>query len=264
MVLEHEPPTEPFIPPAPAPVPPPPPPPTPPVVVGGGPFSQTRYRFTTGLRAGEVAPVRGDDGQVLLSYRSFASAIGVVATLVSGIVMLAGLAAVLFLIAEGAPARAAVALVLTLIFAVCIAMLVPRINVTLYDENHPALTLSQRAVFPIATYIISAPNGTTLAEVRRTFLSRIGRNRWTISQEGRLLGEAVEESWGRAVVRKVLGKFSRTFETNLRLEHGGLPAGQILRRPDAQGTVDVLELTNDALDRRVAVAVAMLVLGREP
>jgi hypothetical protein len=236
----------------------------PPAAVGGGPFAQTRYRFTTGLRAGEIAPIRGENGQVLLSYRSFASAIGIVATLVSGIVMLAGLAAVLFLIAEKAPARGMVALVLTLVFALFIAMLVPRINVTLYDENHPALTLSQRAVFPVATFVVAAPNGTTLAEVRRTFFSRFGRNRWTISQNGRHLGEAVEESWGRAVLRKMLGKFSRRFETNLRIDHGGLEAGRILRRPDSDGTVDVLELTNDALDRRVAVAVAVLVLGREP
>jgi hypothetical protein len=229
-----------------------------------GPFAQTRYRFTTGLHAGEVANIRGDRGEVLLSYRSFASVVGIVAALVSGIVTLAGLAAVLFLIAEHSPARALAALLLTVIFAFFIALLVPRINVTLYDEHHPALTLSQRSTFPTASYIVATPNGTTLAELRKTAFSRLGRHRWTIVQEGRLVAEAREESWPAALRRKLLGKFNRRFETNLRLESGGLPIGQILRRPDAQGSVDVLELTNDALDRRIAVALATLILGREP
>jgi hypothetical protein len=216
------------------------------------------------LRAGEVAAIRSDDGRVLLSYRSFVSVVGIVATLVSAIVTLAGVAAVLFLIAEESPIRAIVALALTAIFAFFIALLVPRVNVTLYDENHPALTLSQRSIFPTPTYIVAAPNGTILAELRKTFFSRFGRTRWTIWHEGRLLGQAVEESWGSAMLRKILGKFSRRFETNLRIEHGGLEAARILRRPAADGAVDILELTNDALDRRVAVAVAALILGREP
>ena len=64
--------------------------------------------------------------------------------------------------------------------------------------------------------------------------------------------------------RKVLGKFNRRYETNFLIESGGIDIGRIIRRPDAHGDVDVLELTNDALDRRVAVALATLVLGREP
>ncbi|HYI07899.1 MAG TPA: hypothetical protein VEK57_02405 [Thermoanaerobaculia bacterium] len=272
----HEPPTEPLPPslqtrpaptPAPAPAPeaaPPPPPPPPPVPKIAGPFAQTRFRFTTGLRAGEVASIRDDGGQVLLSYRSFASVVGIVAALVSGIVTVAGLAAVLFLVAEQAPLRAAAALVLTIIFAMSIAFLVPRVNVTLYDEHHPALTLSQQSVFPTTAYVVATPNGATIAELRKTFLSRIGRNRWTITQDGRPIGDATEESLGRALVRKILGKFSRRFETNIHIAHGGLPVGQIVRRPDEEKRVDVLEVTNDALDRRVAVALATLILGREP
>jgi hypothetical protein len=229
-----------------------------------GPFAETRYRFITGLRSGEVANIRGEDGRVLLSYRSFASVIGIVAALVSGIVTLAGLAAVLFLIKEGFAARAIVALILTVTFAFLIALLVPRVNVTLYDEHHPALTLSQRSQHPGVTYVVAAPNGTTLAELRKAPFSRLGRHRWSIVQEGRLLAEAVEESWGRAMLRKLLGKFSRKFETNFRIEYGGLEAGRIVRRPDAEGAVDVLELTSDALDRRIAVALATVILGREP
>jgi len=230
----------------------------------GGPFSATRYRFTTGLRSGEVANIRGEDGQVLLSYRSFASVVGTVAALVSAIIALAGLAAVLFLMQEELPGRAFVVLALTLTFSLVIALLVPRIDVTLYDEHHPALTLTQLSTFPSVSYSVSAPNGTTLAELRRAPFSRLGRHRWSVMQEGRQLAEASEESWSRAMVRKALGKFDRRFETNVRIEYGGIEAGKIIRRPDAQGAVDVLDLTTDALDRRIAVALATVILGREP
>ena len=160
--------------------------------------------------------------------------------------------------------RGAAAIVLTLIFAFVISLLVPRTNVTLFDDGTPALTISQRSVFPSASYVVAAPNGTILAVLRKSPFSRLGRNRWSITQEGRYIGQALEESFGRALVRKVLGKFSRRFETNVRIDHGGIPAGRIIRRAEPNATIDTLELTGDALDRRVAVALATVVLGREP
>ncbi len=222
-------------------------------------FASTQYRFATGLRAGETAHVRGANDEVLLTYRSFATIVGVVAAFLAGIVAAAGAAGVVLLAYQGAPLRAAIALVLTVAFAILIAMLVPRTNVTLYEENRPALTISQRAVFPSATYIVAAPNGASLAELRKSFLSRLGRNRWTITHEGRYLGEAREESFSGAILRKLFGKFSRRFETNVPIIYGGMEVGRIVRRP-----TDVLELASDALDRRVAVALAVMVLGREP
>ncbi len=216
------------------------------------------------MRAGEIAAIRGDHDQVLLSYRSFASVTGIIAALVSAIVFLAGVAAVLFLIEEGEPLRAGAALLLTLLFAFCIALLVPRVHVTLYDDGQPALTVSQRSAFPAARYLVSTPNGATLGELRKSFFARLGRNRWTIAQDGRLIGEAAEPSFSGALVRKFAGKFNRRFEENLRITYGGLDAGTIVRRPDAQGHADLLEITSDALDRRIAVALATLVLGGEP
>ena len=194
---------------------------------------------------------------MLLTYRAFASVAGIVAALVSGIVALAGIAATVFLIAEGEPLRALAALVLTLAFAFLIALLVPRTNVTLYDDGQPALTISQKNVFPTSCFVVATPNGATLGEVRKSIFSRLGRNRWTIVHEGRYVASASEESFGRALIRKLLGKFSRGFESNVVIEH----AGTIHRRPPRP---DVLEITSDALDRRVLVALATLVLGREP
>lgn len=197
---------------------------------------------------------------MLLTYRSFASVVGIVAALVCGIVLIAGTAAAMFLVAEGAPVRAVLALVLTVVFAGVIALLVPRTNVTLYDDGTPALTIAQRSVFPSASYVVATPNGTTLARLRKSAFSRLGRNRWTITQDDRFVGDAREESFGGALLRKLLGKFNRKFETDIVLEHGGLAAGTITRRVQPE----TLTLTSDALDRRVAVALATLILGREP
>lgn len=206
-----------------------------------------------------MATIRDANDHVLLTYRSFATVAGIVAALVSGIVAVAGFAATLFLLAEGEPIRAIAALILTIAFAFLIALLVPRVNVTLYDDGQPALTISQKAVFPAACYAVATPNGATLAELRKSVFSRLGRNHWSIVHEGRYAGGAAEESFSRALVRKLLGKFSRRFESNVILDHGGA----IIRRPNSN-RVDVLELTSDAVDRRVAVALATLVLGREP
>lgn len=224
-------------------------------------FSRTRYRFTTGLRAGELARVRDDEGHVLFSYRSFASAAGVVAGLVSAIVLFAGIAATLLLVAEGAPLRALLAAGLTIVFTFLIGMLVPRAKVTLFEEDQPALTITQRQVFPSESYVVSAPNGAELALLRRGPFGRMGRNRWTITSGGQPVGHAVEESFGRALVRKVLGKFDRRFDVNVKLEYSGLDAGTIYRRG---ADSDVLELINDIADRRICVALATVILGREP
>ncbi|HVG22734.1 MAG TPA: hypothetical protein VND45_01160 [Thermoanaerobaculia bacterium] len=224
-----------------------------------GAFAHTAFHFTTGIRAGEVAQVRGAGGEVLLTYRSFASIVGVIAALVAAIVAVAGVAAMMLLLNEEAPVRAFLALVLTLAFSVVIAMLAPRTNVTLYEEQQPALAIAQRAHFPAARYAVTAPNGAEIAELRKSFLSRLGRNRWSIYQGGRYVGEAHEHSFGGAMLRKLFGKFSRSFETDVEITTGGIVAGRILRRRG-----DLLEVTSDAVDRRVLVALATLVLGREP
>jgi hypothetical protein len=78
------------------------------------------------------------------------------------------------------------------------------------------------------------------------------------------VGSAVEDSFGGALVRKVLGKFSRRFETDMIVRNGDLDTARIIRRPEANGQYDLLELTGSLLDPRVVVALATLVLGREP
>jgi hypothetical protein len=223
----------------------------------------------SGIPGGQTANVRDDAGTVVLSYRSFASVVGIIAALVAGVVAVAGAAGVLFLLMEKRPFPAAIALVLSGIFAVVIILLVPRIDVTIYEGVDPAMTISQQSTvsFPVATYLVTTIDGKQLARLRKSFFSRFGRNRWTILSPNPHgpRGEAIEESLAQALTRKIAGKFSPRYESNVRIRYAGSEAGWIIRRPNETGAVDVLDLAPDApLDRRVAVALAVLVLGSEP
>ena len=221
------------------------------------------------MRWGETVNVRNGDGQVVLTYRSFASVVSIVAALVAGIVIVAGVAAALFLIAEKRPGAAGASIILSLGFSAIIAALVPRTRVTLYDGNKPALLIAQvsKAALPQTTYAVSTPEGETIALLKRTILSRLGRNKWSIDSPADQGGSALamEESFWRAIVRKVAGKFDRTSEANIRIFHQGVASGVIVRRPDPTGDHDYLDLTSSGtLDHRVAVALATLVFGAEP
>jgi hypothetical protein len=208
---------------------------------------------------------------VLLTYTSFASAIGIVAALMAGIVAVAGIAGALFLAAEGRPLPAIAAVMLAIFFALFIAMLVPPTNVRIVEGDVGALVIAQqsRFAFPRVAYTVLTPEGETLAVIRRSIFSRLGTNRWTIVTPNgdRQLADAAEESLGRAVMRKFLGKFNRKFESNVRVRAGDETAGWIIRRPETNGEFDVLDLSADSgrlLDRRIAVALATLILGSEP
>lgn len=183
--------------------------------------------------------------------------------------IVAGVAAMLFLIAEHRGAAAFVSLLLAFGFSGFIAALVPRTRVTLYNGETPALFIMQqsRAAFPRTTYAVRTSEGTTIAMLRRSMLSRLARNSWTIDAppDQRGSGYAIEESLRRAIVRKFIGKFDRKREANMQIFHQGVSSGLIVRRPDESGEADYLDLAaNGTLDRRVAVALATLVFGAEP
>ena len=217
-----------------------------------------------------MATIGGREGEeVRLTYRSFATVVGVVALFVAAVVLLAGAAATLFLVAESRPGAAAAAAVLSLVFSGVIAGMVPPIRVTLFDGQKPALTIEQqsRFTFPFATFAVTGPDGEAIANVRSGVLSRLGRSRWRFAAppNGPRNGYAVEESLANAITRKMLGKFDRKFQSDLLIMYEGAVAGQIVRRPDVAGQFDYLELASSTeLDRRVAVAVAVLVFGSEP
>ena len=232
-------------------------------------FSSTRYRFDGGVRAGETATIRDVKNEVVLSYRGFATIVNIVAALMAGLVIIAGFAATLFLITQHQGGRAIAALALSIVFSLLIAALVPPTRVTLYEGAIPVLHIIQtsRATFPSMRFAVQTSDFTTIAHLRRSMLARLARNSWSIDApaDQRGSGFAVEESFWRALVRKFLGKFSRTREANIRIYHQGIASGLIVRRTDAAGETDYLDVpANGTLDRRVAVALATLVFGSEP
>jgi hypothetical protein len=213
--------------------------------------------------------VRDDSGAPVLQYRSFASVTSVVAAVMATIVIVSGAAAAVFLFTEGHVVPAGIAMLLAAAFAVTIAMLVPPTNATLYDGAQPVLTLAQQSSIsiPVVTFLITTADGMPLARLRKSVFSRLGRNRWSILpvDDEHPLGEAAEESLSRAIVRKMLGKFSPRYQSNVVVRYLDYAAATIVRRPDAAGQRDVLDIDPEStLDHRVAVAVATLILGSEP
>lgn len=206
---------------------------------------------------------------MLLTYRGFASIVTIVAALVAGIVLITGIAAAVFLLAEHRIPAAVAVILLGAGFSGFIATLVPRTRVTLYEGDQPALVVAQRSrvAFPTASYAIRTSDGDTIAIIGRNILSRLGRNTWSIDSPADQRGSAfaIEESFWRALVRKFAGKFKKSREANIRIFHQGVAAGVIVRRPDQTGEADYLDLSaNGTLDHRVAVALATLVFGAEP
>ena len=89
-------------------------------------LDRSRFQFMSGIPAGETAYIRGDDGNALMSYRSFASIVGVIAALMSSVVLVAGAAGVIFLMIESRPLPAIAALMLSGAFAAMIVILIPQ------------------------------------------------------------------------------------------------------------------------------------------
>ncbi|HEV2722708.1 MAG TPA: hypothetical protein VG323_21975 [Thermoanaerobaculia bacterium] len=213
--------------------------------------------------------VRDDAGNVVLYYRSFAAVTSVVAAVMAAIVIVSGVAAAIFLYTEERTVPAGIALLLAAAFSVMIAMLVPPTNATLYNGAQPVITIAQQSSIsiPVVTFLVATADGEPLARLRKSVFARLGRNRWQILpvNDDPPVGQAAEESLTRAMLRKMFGKFSAHYQSNVVIRYFERAAATILRRPDASGQVDVLDIDPDSpLDRRVAVAVATLILGSEP
>lgn len=218
------------------------------------------------MRGGEKVAIRAEDGEALLSYRSFASVVGIVAIVVSVLVLVTGAAAVVFLMVEQRPLPAVFALVLSAGFAILIAMLVPPVNVTLNQDVVPVLLITQESnvSFPSVTFVVSTPERKVLARLRKRVWSRLSRNRWDIltATDDQPMGYAEEESLSRAFVRKIAGKFNARYQADVRIQYLERNVGWILRRANGEPP-DTLTISGD-IDHRVALALATLILGSEP
>jgi hypothetical protein len=215
-------------------------------------FDRAAYVIPAAARNGEAAYIRGDDGTTLFGFRGFASVVGIVAAVTSAIVLIAGAASVIILALDARPLPAVFAALLTAAFSVIISMLVPATRVTVYEGTTPAFGIVQQSSLsvPSVTFAVVGRDGRTIARLASSALSRLGRRRWRIlaADADRPLGDAVR-------------RFG--FQTNYRIRYQGAEVGQITRKGDS-GTLDLSADPARTLDRRVALAVAMVVLGMEP
>ena len=203
----------------------------------------------SGIPAGETAYIRGDDGDALLSYRSFASVVGIIAALMSAVVLLPELAGVLFLLLERRPLPAIAAMILSAAFAAMIVMLIPATNVTIFEGASPAITIAQQSgvSFPTSTWIVvrtgwqadRAHPQVVLLPLRPQPLDMLDR-----ASTSR--GEAVEESLGRALIRKLFGKFARATSRTCASPGTATKPDGSSAAPTRLGRADVLDLASSA------------------
>ncbi|HEY5611346.1 MAG TPA: FHA domain-containing protein [Thermoanaerobaculia bacterium] len=223
-----------------------------------GKFQHSRFFIDTTIPYGETSTIRDEHEKPLFYFRRSFHLIAFVAGLVAGMVVIAGLAAAGFLLAERVPAQAFLALVLTIVFIGVILSLVPRRYIQIYDDEQLtsiALMLWQesRLSFPRLRFSVRLGDGTVIGSLEKNWYSNFGRRRWWFldklgTRKGR---HAREDSFSRAIFR---------LKTNYRLYDGGKPVATLARR-DTPFERHLLDLTADvsrALDRRMALGFAML------
>lgn len=235
-------------------------------------FRQGLYVLDVSVPYGEQSTVRDEDGEPLFYYRRPVNLVGFVAGLVAGFIFLAGLASTIFLTIDRRIIPAALALVLTAVFFTIVLLLVPRRHIYLYkDESMTSVALmlwqETRLSFPILRFTARAPDGTMIGCFTKSAFSSLGRHRWAIFDRMGVarIGHAVEDSFWRAMVRKVLGSFFGMLRTNFLLFMNGQQVGVIDRRttPLDRYFLDLRGEGGEQVDRRVALALAVLIDGLE-
>lgn len=210
--------------------------------------------------------VRSPEGDALLSYRAFGGVIGVIATFTATLVFLSASAAAVFLSLQMRLAAAAAALVLGITFAVLINSLVPSMQVRLIDPHGRIVVMLERmrrGLRPAASWIITGEAGEPLATASPNALAPYLHEAWKLRLANGSTAVASDPSILRALVRKFLASFDRSFETDLRVELGSEVQGWIRRRT-ADGSGGHLEVVpTAAIDSRVVLGLAAIVLCGE-
>lgn len=195
-------------------------------------------------------------------FRNPRSLISLVTTLVSLTVAIAGVSVSLFLIQQSSYTRAAIASLLTIVFGMMIAALIPRRRFTMRDvgSGDPLVTLQQRNSSPalLSTFEATAA-GAKVATFHKNVFANLGRRRWSILDGvGSSIGYAIEDSLLRAILRKPFGSFIGALRTDFEIKHEERELGRFRRRGEKAGRRYVLELRDAELDRSIAVSLGLL------
>jgi len=232
-----------------------------------------RSRFWIDLRmprAG-VSSVQDDDRRPLFYFKRPINLVGIVATLVGGFIVISGIAAVAFLLADSRFFSALLAMALTVGFSWIIVMLIPRKAIVIFNDEalqSPSIVLFQesRFAFPVVRFSVRGQDGKPFAFFQKNAFRNLLKRTWWMydSASADPVGYAVEDSLLRATLRKI-GARVFGLRTNFRLIYQGSRVG-VLNRGEIREDRYALDLSEDpdfTFDRRTALAFAVMIDGVE-
>lgn len=232
-----------------------------------------RCRFWIDLRMprGGVSSVQDDDRRPLYYFKRPINLVGIVATLVGGFVVVSGIAAVAFLLADSRFFSALLAIALTVGFSWIIIMLIPRKAIAIFNDESlqsPSIVLVQesRFAFPVLRFSVRGQDGKPFAFFQKNAFRNLLKRTWWMydSASGDPVGYAVEESLLLAALRKI-GARVFGMRTNFRLIYRGSRVGVLDRRQikDDRYALDLSADSDFTFDRRTALAFAVMIDGVE-
>ena len=135
-------------------------------------------------------------------------------------------------------------------------------------KNQPLLIVSQESALTIInfTFVVKDANGTIIGYLRRQGLQSIFRRVWHVEDaQGRTIVLAMEDSWSKAILRRLMGShglLSMLVLTNFIIVRADKepPIGEFNRRLTLTDK-HILDMSNDptrTVDRRLAVALAIV------
>ncbi len=190
--------------------------------------------------------------------------------MVASMILIAGVAAAIVLVIEELRAASLLTTILTVLFALTVLLLVPRRHVYIYDDASMlcvALMIWQESRFsyPRLRFSTRMAEGELIGFFSRSFWSGLGRRRWSIydTTGSARVGVAVEDSFTRAILRKIFGIFSGAFRTNFRILARGEQVGFVDRRGAVLNQYGVQLAPEAPFDPRLLLGLAVVIDGLE-
>lgn len=228
-----------------------------------------RSRFWIDLRMprGGVSSVQDDDRSPLYYFKRPINMVGIVATLVCGFIVVSGIAATAFLLADSRFFSALLAMALTAGFSWIIVMLIPRKAIVIFNDESlqsPSIVIFQesRFAFPVLKFSVRSQDGKPFAFFQKNAFRNLLKRTWWIydSASADPAGYAVEDSLLRATLRKI-GARVFGLRTNFRILYKGSRVGTLdrIQIKDDRYALDLTEDPSRTFDRRTALAFAVMI-----
>lgn len=238
-----------------------------PVVIDDERLRRSRFWIDLRMPRAGISSVQDDDRRPLFYFRRPINLVGIVATLVGGFIVVSGIAAVAFLLADSRFFSALLAMAMTVGFSWIVVMLIPRKAIVIFDDEalqSPSIVLFQesRFAFPILRFSVRGAEGTPFAFFQKNAFRNLLKRTWWMYGPASPdpVGYAVEESLLRATLRKI-GARVFGLRTNFRILYQGSRVG-VLNRREIREDRYALDLTEDpdfTFERRTAVAFAVMI-----